>query len=154
LFPHTKLVVSGEANFDTAYVRCLSALRGERVVFTGCVEGQVKESLLSNALAFVAPYQSEGMPIAVLEAMQAGLPVIASDIPAHRELLGHDADALFFDRVSTTSLATTLKNFSTLDNQRTFLMGQSAKRAVQDYTWDKTVDQLEALYERVLVGSG
>ncbi len=46
--------------------------------------------LLSAADLFALPSQTEGMPNAVLQAMYAGLPVIASDIAAHRELSGPD----------------------------------------------------------------
>src|SRR5439155_25561043 len=37
---------------------------------------------------YAATSAKEGMPLAVLEAMALGVPVLASDVPAHRELLG------------------------------------------------------------------
>ena len=42
---------------------------------------------------FVSASQAEGMPNAVLEALAASLPVILSDIPAHREVLGNCPEA-------------------------------------------------------------
>ncbi len=39
---------------------------------------------------FASPARKEGLPLAVVEAMALGLPVVASDIPAHREVLGED----------------------------------------------------------------
>ncbi len=45
-------------------------------------------SVLAAADAFLFPSRTEGMPNAVLEALRAGTPVVASDIPVHRELGG------------------------------------------------------------------
>jgi glycosyltransferase involved in cell wall biosynthesis len=43
---------------------------------------------------FAAPARKEGLPLAVVEAMALGLPVVASDIPAHREVLGVPSEGL------------------------------------------------------------
>ena len=43
---------------------------------------------------FAAPARKEGLPLAVVEAMALGLPVLASDIPAHREVLGVPSEGL------------------------------------------------------------
>ena len=65
---------------------------GDRVVFAG----EIPEAwrLLRAFDLYAAPAAKEGMPVAVLEAMALGLPVLASDIPAHRETLGDDPRAL------------------------------------------------------------
>lgn len=47
--------------------------------------------LLSNAACVVVPSFDEGLSLPVIEAVVAGVPVVASDIPAHRELIGSGA---------------------------------------------------------------
>jgi glycosyltransferase involved in cell wall biosynthesis len=61
---------------------------------------------LIRADVFVTASESEAMPMSVLEAAAAGLPVIASDIPAHRWLLGDSA--LYFPVGDYTALADAL----------------------------------------------
>lgn len=57
------------------------------VLFTGSQTGPKKFWFLRNAEAFVTTSREEGMPNAVIEAIAAGLPVLASDIEPHRELI-------------------------------------------------------------------
>jgi glycosyltransferase involved in cell wall biosynthesis len=65
---------------------------GERVRFTGEIPDAWR--IMRAFDVYAAPAAKEGMPIAVLEAMAVGLPVVASDIPPHRETLGAEAGAL------------------------------------------------------------
>jgi len=68
-----------EARIDRAGLRDRVTVRGlipREEVFVACAEADV----------FVSTSNGEGLPVAVLEAMAAGCPVILSDIPPHREL--------------------------------------------------------------------
>ena len=65
---------------------------GPRVVFAGEVPEAAR--CLAAFDVFAAPSRKEGLPLAVLEAMALGLPVVASDIPAHREVLGPISEGL------------------------------------------------------------
>lgn len=76
------LVQDAVTNGDLSSVRLIGARQGPALLDT-----------LAGADAFVLPSDKEGMPLAVLEAMAAGLPVIATDVPGTRELVG-DAGVL------------------------------------------------------------
>jgi glycosyltransferase involved in cell wall biosynthesis len=73
------LVVAGEG--DAKYKNELATLTkeldlGERILFTGLVTGQAKLALLHHCAFMVLPSRSEGLPMAVLEALACGKPVI------------------------------------------------------------------------------
>ena len=79
-----------EEHYGDAYYRQLTTSYADvmaRTHFTGEVPWDRVQTYLAAADIFVFPSSLEGMPNAVMEAMAAALPVVASDIPAHRELL-------------------------------------------------------------------
>jgi len=83
-----KLVIAGDADHETDYSRRLKRMAMETpgVILTGIKTGQELAELFSHAGLFVLPSYYEGLPIALLEALSYGLPVLVSDIPPHREL--------------------------------------------------------------------
>jgi glycosyltransferase involved in cell wall biosynthesis len=64
----------------------------DRVFLAGVFDSV--EELLAAADLFVMPSREEGPSLALLEAMAAGLPIVATDVPGNRELVSDDVDAL------------------------------------------------------------
>jgi glycosyltransferase involved in cell wall biosynthesis len=83
-----KLVIVGASDHPDVYTRkVLEAASAEQnVVCTGFQNGLSLCELYAHAGMFVLPSSHEGLPIALLEALSYGLPVLASDIPANVEI--------------------------------------------------------------------
>jgi glycosyltransferase involved in cell wall biosynthesis len=83
-----KLLIAGDGEYETEYVKEIkkSTINSTDIVLTGYISGKPLRELFSNALLFILPSYSEGTPIALLEAMSYGLPVLVSDIPQNRDL--------------------------------------------------------------------
>jgi glycosyltransferase involved in cell wall biosynthesis len=82
-----ELWIAGQPGFGGAAIIAQLQDR-EGVKYLGSQPPRTLAGLLRGCLALCAPSFAEGFGLPPLEAMAAGIPVLASDIPAHREVLG------------------------------------------------------------------
>jgi glycosyltransferase involved in cell wall biosynthesis len=110
------------------------------------------EDLLTAADLFVAPAHEEGTSLAVLEAMAAGLPVVATDIPGHRALIDHKTHGLLVPTDGAPSLANAVLHL--LDQPDTARAQGAAgrERVRHEFTLDRMVRDHRALFEGLLAG--
>lgn len=140
-------IVGGPGGVDAYDARVRA--EGKDVVFTGVLKGEALEALYANAGAFVLPSSHEGFPIAMLEALSHGLPVIASDIPANREV---EVDAIrYFPVGDVEALAKLLaESIAAVEDER----ARTARtiRVLETYEWGRIAERTKAVYASVIDG--
>lgn len=122
---------------------------GKAVLFLGPRFGAEKEALLRRADAFVLPSQSEGLPMAVLEAWAYGLPVLMTEACNLPE--GFAAGAAERIDLEPAPMAEALGAFFAKNEDARKAMGARGRALVEErFTWEKACDSLYALYRWIL----
>jgi glycosyltransferase involved in cell wall biosynthesis len=122
---------------------------GIKVEFPGVVDHRLIPGWLADADAFVLPSFTEGHPKALLEAMAAGLPCVASDCPGNRALISHERTGLLFDPRDPGALAARLERVLS-DHELARALGDRAREVVgRDYDLARLLDQEIDLLKRV-----
>jgi O-antigen biosynthesis protein len=121
------------------------------VAITGPLDPVAIRDVLATARVFVLPSRSEGMPLALLEAMAAGLPTVATDVGAVTHMLtGADSDEVgplgcTVPVEDTDSLAAAVVDIL-LDCDTAQEMGSNASARARDFGMTAMVDRYDALY--------
>jgi glycosyltransferase involved in cell wall biosynthesis len=144
----SKLVLAGGSSYSDAYIDELRSHASEKVRFLSWVSGDALEELLTNAMVFVLPSDLEGLSLALLDAMGAGLCVLASDIPENREVV--EGAGYMFKAGDEAALAEMLR-FLIGNADVRHQAGQAARaRIEQGYLWPRIAGDIETQYCKLL----
>lgn len=145
--PHSdlKLALVGTGSLlDTIRAQVVEAGITDNVVFLGWRDDIPK--LLRMAKCFVLPSNYEGLPMSVLEAMAAGLPVVATDAGGIPELI--DGNGIMIKRGSVDELKHALE--TVLQSKQAWEeMSARSLELVKKYDVNSVAETYQALYERV-----
>lgn len=142
-----KLVIAGGNSDAQEYQRMLheKAEGDDRILFTGFVQGRLKEELYSNAYIYCLPTDLEGMPLSLLEAMSYGNCCVTSDIPECTEVV--EEYAVTFAKSSVPELSKKLTKLCGDSQLVEHYQSEAAEFICRKYNWDTIVDDTLALYK-------
>jgi len=147
-FPDLSLVVAGDGR-DRDAVRMLGPDVSERVVMLGAVPHERLPAYHAAADVFVSPATGqESFGIVLVEAMAAGVPVVATDIPGYREVVRDGVDGLLAPPHDPDALACSIRQVLREPGLAERLAAAGAVRA-REFSWDRVVPRIEAVYARV-----
>lgn len=142
-----RLTIAGEGSQRSALERLAAdLLPPDSVRFLG--HRSDVADLMTRAGILLAPCRVEGLGLTVVEAMAAGLPVVASDMGAHRETVGGVSDpALFTDAAGAGAL---LRRLAADDEEREHYGERLRARQRAFFTLEEQALATEAVYRSVL----
>jgi phosphatidyl-myo-inositol dimannoside synthase len=140
-----RLILAGTGDAEPALMRLASELAiADSVEFVGFVSREQMPALYRQADVFVLASQSEGMSIALLEAMASGLPVVVTDTGGTQELISPEQNGLVVDWGDVGQLTAALRRLVE-DSAMRQRMGENNRATALRCSWREITKQYLAL---------
>jgi exopolysaccharide biosynthesis WecB/TagA/CpsF family protein len=147
---HWQLSVAGGGN--QAPFRALAQQFGvaDRITFLGWVDHAQAQAELGKADSLVLPSYEEGLPLVILEALAAGVPVLTTPVGAIGEVLEHDVTALIVQPGDQASLSRELERLFTQPELHQQLAVASRSLYLSKFSLGKFAENMERVYVSAL----
>ncbi len=143
-----RIALAGPGEPPPAAHRLLAERDG--VEWRGWLDDGAKGALMSEASVFVLSSTSEGLPMALLEAMAYGLAIVATEVGGVPDVLDDEVDALLVPPGDPAALAAALTRFAG-DAELRARLGSAARRRAERLNADEVTGRLDAIYRGLLV---
>jgi phosphatidylinositol alpha-mannosyltransferase len=150
--PDVKILVAGPGE-PAEVIKSIDPQLRQRFEFLGKITEDEKADFMSSVAVYVAPNTGgESFGIILAEALAGGACVVASDIPAFDDLLGHGEFGALFESESSTELAKVVIDLLRDEKKRKELSSRGKERA-KTFDWTVVAEQIYSVYEMSIVGS-
>ncbi|MBA6253761.1 glycosyltransferase family 4 protein [Colwellia sp. MB3u-55] len=149
-FPNSQLQLGGDGDLTKYQTQVSSLGLVNQVTFLGWVSGETKNQCLADATIYCLPSYNEGFPMGILEAMSAGVAVVASKAGGIPDAITDQIDGLLIDAGDVDSLAEALITMLEDSDKRCKLSASAKEKYQLNFCPEVIVPQLEAIYQELL----
>ena len=150
--PDLDLIMAGDG-VDATFLQLEAENLGikKRVLFPGYVQGADKWRLLRDCILFALPtyYRSEGMPVAVLEAMGAGKPLLVGGVGAMRSIASEPENGIVLNDITAKSIEVGLRRLLGNPDLMKTMAKHNAILAWDQYEAQSITEKIEDFYHQV-----
>ncbi len=147
--PEAKLVMGGDGDIEGAKTLARKLGVADSVLFPGWIGADQRELLFAEACVYTLPSYHEGLPMGILEAMAAGLPVVSTCVGGIPEAVENGVEGYIVEPGAVARLADALSSLLSDANLR-MRMGRAAREKVENsFSASRTLPKLENLYREL-----
>ena len=148
--PRSRLVVVGGGSGLEHYQKFVQGVESDDIVFTGPVSDEDKVRYYQTADLYCAPSTGgESFGIVLLEAMAAGTPIVATDIPGYREVVTEGKEGLLVPPKNADQLADVIIRLL-LDSRARAHLAENGRRSAAKYDWSRIAAEVLDYYAETI----
>ncbi|MCL6584925.1 MAG: glycosyltransferase family 4 protein [Anoxybacillus sp.] len=145
-----KFLLAGDGEIENIQ-QCIKDYNlGDYVETLGWISGEQKLSLLQKADLFVLPSYNEGLPMAILEAMDFGLPVISTPVGGIPEVIKNEENGFLVQPGDIKELASAIEKIIVDKNVRERIGMNNKQKIKEKFDLDVLLRDLEKLYNNLI----
>ena len=149
-YPDWRLVMCGVGNVEEVKSFITENGVGNNVELPGWVDGKERESYFNNAYAYCMTSRKEGLPMAVLECLSIGVPVISTPVGCLPEFLLDNENVMFFDFEDADNLAKQMIRLIE-DKDLYNRLSENGVQVISDsFTSTKVFEKLDRIYQDLI----
>jgi glycosyltransferase involved in cell wall biosynthesis len=152
-FPNFKLILGGDGDIESCKKFVHENSLENHVDIIGWVSGEEKERLLSTSNVFTLPSYNEGFPMGVLEAMSAGIPIIASTAGGIPDAITSGVEGTLIDPGDVQALYLALNDAFTDKTKHQTFAKQAKLKFESKFSLAVVGLQISSLYSNVINGT-
>ena len=142
----TRLVLAGDGDLEA--IGKLAAPFGDRVRVLPWIDSATREQLLAQSDVFVLPSYNEGMPMALLEAMAAGLPAIVTPVGGIPDVMRHGVEGMMVEPARIAELTAAMARLANSEAER-LACGKRAHERARYFDVHAYARSLADIYQRI-----
>ncbi len=152
-FPNLLLLIAGEGELLKELKREAIALGIEQNIRFLGPRSDINE-ILGIFDIFVLPSLREGLPLVLLEAAAASLPIVATDVGGNKQVVKHGANGLLIRHGDVDSLYNAVKKLIIDEGMRKEFGSKSHDLFINNFTIEKMIKKYETIYQDCLKSTG
>jgi glycosyltransferase involved in cell wall biosynthesis len=147
--PQLKLLLGGDGELDQVRIRANELGISGNIELLGWLRGDEKDQYLQSAMIYALPSYNEGLPMSILEAMAAGLPIVSTPIGGIPEAVADGLEGFLVEPGDVAALANRLDRLLSEPGLAEG-MGAAARRKVEtSFSAEVILPQVEAVYREL-----
>jgi len=152
--PGTKLTICGSGSIEAYERQCTDLAISGSVLFAGFLSGEAKREAFLNSSLFVLPSELEAMPMVIIEAMAASLPVVATTVGGIPEIVENGVNGILVPPHDSPALAAAIVRIATDASLYESMRIANARKVAEVFDVSRIVPKICGIYEEVMERKG
>ena len=152
-FPELEVFCGGDGEVDIVRKKVEDQGMSKRVHILGWVGPQERSELLNRCQIYMLPSYAEGLPVAIIEAMEANLAIIATNVGGIPEMIQDGKNGLLITPGDIDGMTASLTSLISNPQLRTQLGDSARKTFLSTYSEEKVIPQFAVIYRDLITAS-